>query len=221
MLEGGSGHDRLEGGEGNDILDGSTGSDRLFGDGGADTLLGGKGVDFLHGGEGVDQFIFRTGDGMDTILDFASGEDTVIFKASNESAPNVKFLSFADLTIVDNAEAGGAVITSEKYEGEIILKGVTASSLTTPYSERVGFEPTKGYQPLPVFKTGAFNRSATSPFGVIATLSARQVLTHRYPVHCDLPPCRSPLRGQLRYATLSKFAPGEFVNRSAAPLRSE
>ena len=30
-------------------------------------------------------------------------------------------------------------------------------------AERVGFEPTKGYQPLPVFKTGAFNRSATSP----------------------------------------------------------
>ncbi len=30
-------------------------------------------------------------------------------------------------------------------------------------AERVGFEPTKGYKPLPVFKTGAFNRSATSP----------------------------------------------------------
>jgi hypothetical protein len=30
-------------------------------------------------------------------------------------------------------------------------------------AEREGFEPSKGYQPLPVFKTGAFNRSATSP----------------------------------------------------------
>ena len=30
-------------------------------------------------------------------------------------------------------------------------------------AERVGFEPTKGYKPLPVFKTGAFNHSATSP----------------------------------------------------------
>ncbi len=27
----------------------------------------------------------------------------------------------------------------------------------------VGFEPTVGYQPTPVFKTGAFNRSATPP----------------------------------------------------------
>ena len=30
-------------------------------------------------------------------------------------------------------------------------------------AERVGFEPTKGYKPLLVFKTSAFNRSATSP----------------------------------------------------------
>ena len=30
-------------------------------------------------------------------------------------------------------------------------------------AERVGFEPTMGYKPMPVFKTGAFNRSATSP----------------------------------------------------------
>ncbi len=29
-------------------------------------------------------------------------------------------------------------------------------------AERVGFEPTKGYKPLLVFKTSAFNRSATS-----------------------------------------------------------
>ena len=34
-------------------------------------------------------------------------------------------------------------------------------------AERVGFEPTKGYKPLPVFKTGAFNRSATSPMSAV------------------------------------------------------
>ena len=46
-------------------------------------------------------------------------------------------------------------------------------------AERVGFEPTKGYQPLPVFKTGAFNRSATSPIGVVDPLSVHPVHTHR------------------------------------------
>jgi hypothetical protein len=30
-------------------------------------------------------------------------------------------------------------------------------------AERVGFEPTVGYKPTPVFKTGTFNRSVTSP----------------------------------------------------------
>ena len=30
-------------------------------------------------------------------------------------------------------------------------------------AEREGFEPSRGYYPLPVFKTGAFNHSATSP----------------------------------------------------------
>ena len=30
-------------------------------------------------------------------------------------------------------------------------------------AEREGFEPSKGYEPLLVFKTSAFNRSATSP----------------------------------------------------------
>jgi hypothetical protein len=37
------------------------------------------------------------------------------------------------------------------------------SRFSWPVAERVGFEPTKGYEPLPVFKTGAFDRSATSP----------------------------------------------------------
>ena len=31
-------------------------------------------------------------------------------------------------------------------------------------AERVGFEPTMGYEPMPVFKTGAFNHSATAPY---------------------------------------------------------
>ena len=32
-------------------------------------------------------------------------------------------------------------------------------------AEGQGFEPWIGYKPMPVFKTGAFNRSATPPTG--------------------------------------------------------
>ena len=40
-------------------------------------------------------------------------------------------------------------------------------------AEGVGFEPTKGYQPLLVFKTSAFNRSATPPGGIFGGDSGR------------------------------------------------
>ena len=38
-----------------------------------------------------------------------------------------------------------------------------AEALVKLLAERVGFEPTRAFT-LPVFKTGAFNRSATSPW---------------------------------------------------------
>ncbi len=78
----------------------------------------------------MDDFIFRSGDGVDTILDFEDGSDSIVFKAATDDAPNTLTLGFADLTITDSAEAGGAVITSDKYEGEIIVKGVDALNLT-------------------------------------------------------------------------------------------
>ena len=31
-------------------------------------------------------------------------------------------------------------------------------------ADRQGFEPWMGYKPMPVFKTGAFNRSAICPY---------------------------------------------------------
>ena len=42
------------------------------------------------------------------------------------------------------------------------------SYLWKELAERVGFEPTKGYKPLLVFKTSAFDHSATSPVFRIA-----------------------------------------------------
>src|SRR5674476_436783 len=39
------------------------------------------------------------------------------------------------------------------------------SSICAMLAERVGFEPTNEGTPSPAFEAGAFNRSATSPFG--------------------------------------------------------
>ncbi|MEE8505874.1 MAG: calcium-binding protein [Kiloniellales bacterium] len=63
----------LTGGDGTDLLVGAGGDDVLDGAGGQDLLMGGAGNDILTGGAGNDLFVFKTGDGQDTITDFAAG----------------------------------------------------------------------------------------------------------------------------------------------------
>lgn len=85
-LLGGAGDDVLVGDSantplealGDDYLDGGDGNDYLIGYGGKDTLIGGVGSDMLNGGTGDDTYLFRRGDGQDTILE-AGGADTLRF----------------------------------------------------------------------------------------------------------------------------------------------
>ncbi len=58
------GDDYLDGGEGNDYLNGGKGND---------ILIGGTGDDTLEGGEGQDVYIYKKGDGKDTIVDTKTG----------------------------------------------------------------------------------------------------------------------------------------------------
>ena len=76
-----------------DKIYGTSGADTLTGTTGNDTLLGGYGTDRLEGGTGDDTYIYKTGDGIDTISD-VSGTDKLVFKDINESA--------ATLTVVGN-----------------------------------------------------------------------------------------------------------------------
>ncbi len=69
VLFGTAGVDHLYGGSGMDRLDGGAGNDYLEGGSGADILSGGKGDDRLVGGTGLDSYVFRSGDGWDTIED--------------------------------------------------------------------------------------------------------------------------------------------------------
>ncbi|MBR4152723.1 MAG: hypothetical protein IKT98_07155 [Selenomonadaceae bacterium] len=83
LLSGGKGNDTLRGGEGNDLLFGEHGRDKLYGAAGNDTLCGNKGNDSLWGGDGADVFVYESGDGTDTIFDYAAGEDKIFLKSGS------------------------------------------------------------------------------------------------------------------------------------------
>ncbi|WP_349939397.1 calcium-binding protein [Fulvimarina sp. MAC8] len=80
-----SGDDSIHGGAGNDYLFGAGGDDQLYGGTGNDTLEGGTGSDLLRGDSGSDTFVFDfsteslNSDDIDTIIDFSSTFDTIIF----------------------------------------------------------------------------------------------------------------------------------------------
>ncbi len=74
-----NGDDIVNAGDGNDTISGGDGNDTIFGDNsnnyanvnvrGNDILNGGKGDDYMNGGFGNDTYIYRKGDGNDTIYD--------------------------------------------------------------------------------------------------------------------------------------------------------
>ncbi|WP_223477176.1 hypothetical protein [Oricola indica] len=68
-----------------DILFGAEGDETLRGRGGDDVLGGGAGVDLLEGGAGADRFVFKPGDGTDTIIngdfDWSGSGDRIDLRA--------------------------------------------------------------------------------------------------------------------------------------------
>jgi Ca2+-binding RTX toxin-like protein len=91
-LEGKEGKDTLFGGTGNDSLNGGDGADLLIGGAGDDILAGGNGKDILTGGDGADIFSFNTTpntlSNVDTLTDFVSGTDHLLFQGINLGTPS-------------------------------------------------------------------------------------------------------------------------------------
>jgi serralysin len=150
------GTDELYGGEGDDILYGDAlavyptatcgkdflfgegGNDKLYGDaedgglvgGGDDELTGGTGNDELWGNSGSDTFIFRPGDGLDVIHDYAhiaeagAEQDRIDLSAYG-------FTSFAQLNIYDAGPAGdGWAVIELSPTDKIVLEHYSAKQLS-------------------------------------------------------------------------------------------
>ena len=122
-LGGGAGDDELNGEIGDDMLNGGAGDDSLNGGIGDDTLDGGDGNDTLTGDSGNDLFRFEPGDGSDTITDFGTGNNRLLFEDG----------LFANLEAVRTAatqtDDGNLEIALSETE-TLTLEGVSLDALT-------------------------------------------------------------------------------------------
>ena len=97
-------------------LIGSKGNDTLTAGSGGSSLWGGKGNDTLYGEVGDDVFVFRAGDGSDTIFNFEEGDMLrILDKRGNDSTYSKAVFSGDTLTL------------SIKGGGKVIFEGVSSS----------------------------------------------------------------------------------------------
>jgi Ca2+-binding RTX toxin-like protein len=122
VIYGGSGSDSLSGGKGDDKLFGGSGSDILFGGNGSDFLAGGRGNDQLSGGNGADTFLFRQGDGSDSILDYSGSQgDRIQIDMSGID-------NFDDLLAIAQQQDGGVLFAFTNGD-ELFLSGTQLAAL--------------------------------------------------------------------------------------------
>ncbi|MCI4661353.1 MAG: hypothetical protein MRY63_05950 [Neomegalonema sp.] len=125
ILQGGLGADRLNGAAGDDILQGDAGADTLLGGNGGDRLIGGAGNDILTGGAGADCFVYTlSGEGADTITDFALGED--IFEITLDAGIDPATWSAVTIADVD----GSAVLSFGEVGQQVTFSGIAAADLS-------------------------------------------------------------------------------------------
>lgn len=110
LILGNEANDTIYGNEANDTIFGGAGDDLIIAGQGNDTVYGNEGNDSMFGNEGADRFIFGSGSGTDTIMDFsfASGD----------------ILDLQGQSYTTGTGAGGAVLLSLSGGGTILLSGV-------------------------------------------------------------------------------------------------
>lgn len=99
---------------------GHEGADTINNDGGDSVLIGGAGDDQLNGGSGNDTYIYRNGDGADTINDF-----------DNEFFLGTDHLILADATLADTtlSRNGTDLILSFASGGSVTIKSMLEENL--------------------------------------------------------------------------------------------
>ncbi|MBD2415418.1 hypothetical protein FACHB389_18780 [Nostoc calcicola FACHB-389] len=115
--------------EGSDNFSGTDGNDNIFGNGGNDTISGSGGNDTISGGTGNDTFVFRLGDGNDTITDFSgigtgsnpsatviSRLDTLQFIGSGLTARNLQLTQNGNNLELTFLDAPSSKVTLQNFQ---------------------------------------------------------------------------------------------------------
>ncbi|SFH97772.1 Ca2+-binding protein, RTX toxin-related [Selenomonas ruminantium] len=120
---------KLTGGTKAATLYGSALNDTLTAGSGGASLYGGKGNDTLYGGNGTDRFYWGAGLGNDTIYNYTSGKDLIIFSAGSLKSGKV---SGQDVILTSNT---GNTLTLKKAAGKTItIQGSNGKKITKTYS---------------------------------------------------------------------------------------
>ncbi|WP_141699891.1 cadherin-like domain-containing protein, partial [Nostoc sp. KVJ20] len=130
-IAGNGGDDTISGGAGSDNISGGNGNDLLLGGNGNDTIAGNGGNDTISGGNGNDTFVFRLGDGNDTIADFTgtgigsnpsadviSQLDTLQFIGSGLTARNLQLTQNGDNLELTFLDAASTKVTLQNFQLE-------------------------------------------------------------------------------------------------------
>ena len=130
---GGKDNDSLSGGDGADLVYGNLGADTIAGDAGDDIVRGGQGDDVVTAGAGAD---FVSGDlGSDTLTGGAGADifntfaETGLDRVLDFSISDGDRVQVAPGTTFTLAQVGADTVISMTGGGQMILVGVTASSL--------------------------------------------------------------------------------------------
>ncbi|WP_421983540.1 DUF5801 repeats-in-toxin domain-containing protein [Roseibium sp.] len=127
----------LSGGLGNDLIIGLGGSDTIFGGAGNDELYGwiddgnklagGEDQDRLFGGFGSDEFVFAAGEGGNTAAD---ADVVFFFQNGTDKLTITGGLTFADLTISDDASGNATIYDNVNNQYIAVINGVSSASLS-------------------------------------------------------------------------------------------
>ena len=133
---------------GNDVLRGSDSADSIFGNGGDDTLYGYKGADtldggndddILYGGDGGDTFLYKLGQGNDTIADYTKA-DKIRF---TDSTPTADDFSIDGNDLVINAGSGSITILNAVTNGKVnkTITYIDQNGVSHTYPEVIYYNP--------------------------------------------------------------------------------